>query len=95
MSHIDSVNQEVWAQLLRLCYSVNMLLRRLPTYIGSTFTLYVNFYLAATVCIYYANYHVRIVISIFKLLCLLSDTETHVAYFICITCTHTIECITI
>ena len=38
MSHIDSVNQEVCAQLLYLCYSVNIL-HRLPTYVHSTFTL--------------------------------------------------------
>ena len=38
MSHIDSANQELCAQLLRLCYSVSML-RRLPIYVRSTFTL--------------------------------------------------------
>ena len=41
MSHIDSVNQEVWAQLLPLCCSVNTL-HRLPTYVhvrSTTFTL--------------------------------------------------------
>ena len=38
MSHIDSANQEVCAQLLCLCYSVSTL-RRLPTYVRSTFML--------------------------------------------------------
>ena len=38
MSHIDSVNQEACAQLLRLCYSVSTL-RRLPIYVRSTLTL--------------------------------------------------------
>ena len=49
MSHIDSANQEVCAQLLRLCYTVNTL-RRVPTYVHSMFTLH-SFYLAATVSI--------------------------------------------
>lgn len=47
MSHIDSANQEVCAQPLRLHYGVNTL-RRLPIYVHTMFTLR-KLLLAATV----------------------------------------------
>ena len=65
MSHIDSVNREVWAQLLRAvlirCCCCCCCVGFLPTYI--VHLRYVNFYLAATVqctCV-----HVYISSSIF------------------------------
>ena len=48
MLHIDSANQEVCTQLLRLYNRVNnIMLHRLPTYV--VHLCYINFYLAATV----------------------------------------------
>ena len=48
MSYIDSANQEVCTQLLRLHYGV-CTLHRLPNYVRITFTLHKLFFLSATV----------------------------------------------